>query len=317
PEAVDDPLLHVLRDAGAGERRTEQHRLGEDPRDEELAVARAGHVDRVAEHVREQQHEHDRRQQHEHQHLWDAGDLDDVALGDDRRVGRHHVDRVHDNTPSASVLDPGVDPLCGAVPPTGSPAPTRSPASRSSPSPSPSVDSARCPVRERNTSSSVGRRNPTSLTPTEQSPSCRSTGMRVVAPPEIGATSRRDVTSTSTSPMDTSTITDLAVSSWSGSATITSMRSPPTWVLRWSAVPRAMARPWSMTTISSARWSASSRYWVVSSSVVPLSTSSRMTRHRSMRLRGSRPVVGSSRNSTGGSATSAQARSSRRRMPPE
>ena len=35
------------------------------------------------------------------------------------------------------------------------------------------------------------------------------------------------------------------------------------------------------------------------------------------RLRGSRPVVGSSRNSTGGRATSAAARSSRRRMPPE
>ena len=49
----------------------------------------------------------------------------------------------------------------------------------------------------------------------------------------------------------------------------TSMRSPPTWVLSSSAVPCAIARPWSMTTISSASWSASSRYWVVSSSVVP------------------------------------------------
>ena len=38
---------------------------------------------------------------------------------------------------------------------------------------------------------------------------------------------------------------------------------------------------------------------------------------RPRRLRGSRPVVGSSRNSTGGRATSAAARSSRRRMPPE
>ena len=35
------------------------------------------------------------------------------------------------------------------------------------------------------------------------------------------------------------------------------------------------------------------------------------------RLRGSRPVVGSSRNSTGGCATRAAARSRRRRMPPE
>ena len=35
-----------------------------------------------------------------------------------------------------------------------------------------------------------------------------------------------------------------------------------------------------------------------------------------MRLRGSRPVVGSSRKSTGGAATRLAARSSRRRMPP-
>ena len=39
--------------------------------------------------------------------------------------------------------------------------------------------------------------------------------------------------------------------------------------------------------------------------------------HMPMRLRGSSPVVGSSRNKTGGRATSAAARSSRRRMPPE
>ena len=38
---------------------------------------------------------------------------------------------------------------------------------------------------------------------------------------------------------------------------------------------------------------------------------------RPIRLRGSSPVVGSSRKSTGGRATSAAARSSRRRMPPE
>ena len=36
-------------------------------------------------------------------------------------------------------------------------------------------------------------------------------------------------------------------------------------------------RPWSITTISSASWSASSRYWVVRSSVVPPATSSRIT----------------------------------------
>ena len=46
-------------------------------------------------------------------------------------------------------------------------------------------------------------------------------------------------------------------------------------------------------------------------------TRSSMTSHISVRPRGSRPVVGSSRKSTGGLATRAPARSSRRRMPPE
>ena len=61
-----------------------------------------------------------------------------------------------------------------------------------------------------------------------------------------------------------------------------------------------MTWPWSMTQMSWARWSASSRYWVVSSRVVPPATSSLMTSHSCWRLRGSRPVVGSSMNITGG-----------------
>ena len=55
----------------------------------------------------------------------------------------------------------------------------------------------------------------------------------------------------------------------------------------------------------------------MSSSVVPSMTSSRMMSHISSRLRGSSPVVGSSRNSTWGLPTRLAPRSSRRRMPPE
>ena len=84
-----------------------------------------------------------------------------------------------------------------------------------------------------------------------------------------------------------------------------------------SAVPSAITLPWSMTTMLSARRSASSRYCVVSSTVVPPLTSSSITPHSSLRPCGSSPVVGSSRNSTGGRCTSAAARSSRRRIPPE
>ena len=72
-----------------------------------------------------------------------------------------------------------------------------------------------------------------------------------------------------------------------------------------------------MTWIRSASWSASSRYWVVSSTVLPSRTSSRMVSHICPRVRGSRPVVGSSRKISGGRVIRLAARSSRRRMPPE
>ena len=40
PEPVDDALLQVLGQAGAGDRRAEDDRLGEDPGDQELPVVR-------------------------------------------------------------------------------------------------------------------------------------------------------------------------------------------------------------------------------------------------------------------------------------
>ena len=91
----------------------------------------------------------------------------------------------------------------------------------------------------------------------------------------------------------------------------------PTWALSWSGVPTATTRPRSITTTSSASRSASSMYWVVSRTVTPSPVRSRMTSHRSLRARGSRPVVGSSRYSTRGRPTRLAARSRRRRMPPE
>ena len=66
-----------------------------------------------------------------------------------------------------------------------------------------------------------------------------------------------------------------------------------------------------------ASWSASSRYCVVRSTVVPWSTRSRIMSHSALRLVMSKPVVGSSRNRIGGRWTSEAAMSRRRRMPPE
>jgi hypothetical protein len=84
-----------------------------------------------------------------------------------------------------------------------------------------------------------------------------------------------------------------------------------------SGVPSATIPPRSMIPTRSASWSASSRYWVVRKTVVPSSLSARTSFQIAARLAGSRPVVGSSRNSTRGSWISAIARSRRRRMPPE
>ncbi len=69
--------------------------------------------------------------------------------------------------------------------------------------------------------------------------------------------------------------------------------------------------------IWSARRSASSRYCVVRKTVVPLSASSSMVCHMSLRPLGSSPVVGSSRKRTGASPTRLMAMSRRRRIPPE
>ena len=78
-----------------------------------------------------------------------------------------------------------------------------------------------------------------------------------------------------------------------------------------------MIWPTSMTLIVSHSWSASSRYCVVSTIVVPCCFNSEITSHSPRRLRGSRPVVGSSRNSTAGATIRLAATSARRRMPPE
>ena len=85
-----------------------------------------------------------------------------------------------------------------------------------------------------------------------------------------------------------------------GSATRTASTSVPTVALSSAAVPSAAIRPWSTTAIRCASRSASSRYCVVSSTVVPSRRSSSTVLHSSCRVRGSRPVVGSSSRITGG-----------------
>src|SRR5699024_805477 len=85
----------------------------------------------------------------------------------------------------------------------------------------------------------------------------------------------------------------------------------------WPGVPSAITVPLSITARRSASWSASSRYWVVSRMVVPASTRVRMISQTWLRLRGSIPVVGSSRNIRSGVTIREPAMSRRRRIPPE
>ena len=115
----------------------------------------------------------------------------------------------------------------------------------------------------------------------------------------------------------TRSIARRASSTSAGSASRSCRVEVPTEALSSSAVPSATTLPLSMTAMRSASWSASSRYWVVSSTVEPVATSPRIVSHIWARVRGSRPVVGSSRKISGGCAMRLAARSRRRRMPPE
>ena len=109
-----------------------------------------------------------------------------------------------------------------------------------------------------------------------------------------------------------------ASSSRAGSASATCRKPEPVAAFSSRLVPSAIFLPWSMTAMRAASWSASSRYCVVSRMVTPESGERRGScATRPGAHSGSRPVVGSSRNSTPGVTISEAAMSSLRRMPPE
>src|SRR5450755_2588687 len=172
-----------------------------------------------------------------------------------------------------------------------------------------------CPVRARNASSRVGRRRAISSTLTPASRTRDVTAARSCAERGAGTESVRRLGS----PVSVNRVAS-TVHSWANpaaSAVVTSTRCCPIWFFSWAGVPLAVARPWSISTMWSARVSASSRYWVVSSTVMPSATRSRTVDQTTCRLRGSRPVVGSSSTSRRGWMTRLAARSTRRRCPPE
>src|SRR6185312_8475854 len=187
--------------------------------------------------------------------------------------------------------------------------------SRAAPGEAAAAASTAWPVRAKKTSSREGWCTWTSSTVTPAPSRARTTWVARPAPVRTGARRRRPSWLACTAP--SANAASAPAADGSGSVSVTSRRAPPVWAFSSPAVPLAIPRPWSTTTIRSASSSASSRYWVVSRSVAPSPASSRITPHIRTRLVGSRPVVGSSRKSTGGRVTRPAARSSRRRMPPE
>lgn len=140
---------------------------------------------------------------------------------------------------------------------------------------------------------------------------------RTFVPPVVGTLTCRCSRSTRGAP---SPIAAKTAAAWSRSArlvTRASRTSPPIRAFNSSAVPLAITLPESITTMWCAKCSASSMYCVVSNTVVPSATRSSMKLHKSLRVRGSRPVVGSSKKSTRGRPIRLAPTSRRRRMPPE
>ena len=174
-----------------------------------------------------------------------------------------------------------------------------------------------CPVRVRKTSSRLGSWSSTASVGTRRASRRRTAS----ADADGSATATRNVAASGSkrgsSPAARSASAEVAASTSAASARRTLSTLPPIWALSAAAVPWAAMRPRSTTAIRCARRSASSRYCVVSRTVVPSRRSSSTTAQSSWRERGSSPVVGSSSRITGGPPISPAARSSRRRMPPE
>src|ERR1700683_883890 len=175
--------------------------------------------------------------------------------------------------------------------------------------------SIRDPVISMKTSSKVGVRIVRLLMWSPVRPRATATVPRAAGPSAVLTVMVPPALEAESSPSMERRASTAPVPSPSTSATITSC---PTECLRSAGEPCATSRPAEMMPTRSARVSASSRYCVVKKMVMPSSRFSLRTSDQTAeRLWGSRPVVGSSRNSTSGLWTRAAARSRRRFMPPE
>ena len=280
------PFFRSSAESERGDEAAEDHRLDDDPRDQEVDVVEARRRDRAAEDVDEEQDEHDRLHREADEQVGLPRDALDASIREDRHV------RQRGRTRPTFGRTPASPPRC--------PRPLRPVSFRKTRRASGAASRCRRSRSRRRRGAARRRR----------SRRARSTAA-VRAP-----SSRRRATGSLADPRRERG--DARVGRVGSARACISSRSPPTCSFSSSGRPSAITTPWSMTAIRSASRSASSRYCVVSSTVVPAARRAPRSRPRARcRLRMSSPVVGSSRNRTGGRATSAAARSSRRRMPPE
>ena len=171
-----------------------------------------------------------------------------------------------------------------APPPEPEPEPEPDAASSLSAAPSSSMWP---PVSEKNTSSSDGCRTSMLSTSTPALSSARTTTVAKPVDESTPALSVRPSSLTDTGPDTNGAMAPTAPAC--GSDSVTSNRAPRLASFNCCGVPCAMTRPWSTTTMSWASSSASSRYCVVSSTVTPSPSSSRMASQTRSRDVGSRP----------------------------
>ena len=181
------------------------------------------------------------------------------------------------------------------------------------------ASSCGCPVRCRNTSSRVGRRSAMSSAAMPASSSARTTSVRAATRSRTGALTRRASRSTSASAPATRA-TSVGGGGQLGRAAqddVDPVAAERGLELR-RACPRRSPGRRRSPTIRSASWSASSRYCVVSSTVVPPATSA-AHRRPTPRCGCAGRARWSARPGTApaGARIRLAARSSRRRMPPE
>src|ERR1022692_2730378 len=264
-------LLQVGAQPHARVQSGEERVLHDDAGQREDQVFVRGVGDRAAEDVREQQHEHHRLDAEVHQLERVVLDLDQGAPG--QREGllypldgadpggqRRHGDR-HGCCAHRALLSLGT---C---------------MSWVSGAPSAASSSARWPVSDRNTPSRLEPRKVSSAISTPASSSCRTTagstagsgtGAVTIVLLTSGAASVNSVTMEMTAGRSTG---------WVGR---TARICAPVRALSSCGVPVAITVPWSTTAISIARWSASSRYCVVSSTVTPVAVRPRTMSHISL-----------------------------------